>query len=169
MAAAEVSIDTREIRGLAEILSKAKLSAGDRQELLRQIGVEMESQTQERFDTQEDPEGNPWKLLAQKTAEYYTEKFPGATLLVREGGLRDSVESQVQDSWSVLVGATKEYAAIHQFGGDITPKSAKALFVPGYGLLQKVTIPARPYLGVSSQNAAEIASIAQKFIVEKLL
>jgi phage gpG-like protein len=62
------------------------------------------------------------------------------------------------------VGATKIYAAIHQWGGDIVPKNAGALFVPGYGRLKKVTIPARPYLGISSKNAADIVLITQRFL-----
>lgn len=42
------------------------------------------------------------------------------------------------------------YARIHELGGTITPKTAKALAVPlpegGVALVQSVTIPARPYL-----------------------
>jgi phage gpG-like protein len=63
-----------------------------------------------------------------------------------------------------LVGATRIYAAIHQWGGEIVPKKAPHLFVPGYGRLKKVNIPARPYLGVSHQDAADIALKAQRFI-----
>ncbi|MDR3249392.1 MAG: phage virion morphogenesis protein [Treponema sp.] len=168
MDGAAVSFDLREIDGLAAKLNKAKLSTQDRAVLLRSIGAEVEAQTQERFDTQTDPEGNPWKALAQKTKDYYIENgFGGGSLLVKSGGLRDSVESQVS-SWSVLVGATKIYAAIHQWGGDIVPKTAPALFVPGYGRLKKVTIPARPYVGISSNNAAEIAIIVQQFIAGRI-
>jgi phage virion morphogenesis protein len=168
MDGAAVSLDLREVESLAAILNKAKLSTKDRMSLLGNIGAEVEAQTQERFDTQTDPEGNPWKALAQKTKDYYIENgFGGGSLLVKGGGLRDSVESQV-GSWSVLVGATKVYAAIHQFGGDIVPKSAAALFVPGYGRLKKVTIPARPYVGISSDNAAEIAIIVQQFIAGRI-
>jgi phage gpG-like protein len=67
----------------------------------------------------------------------------------------------------VLVGATVVYAAIHQWGGEIVPKTAPALYVPGYGKLKKVTIPARPYLGVSGQDAADIALIAQRFVARR--
>jgi len=62
------------------------------------------------------------------------------------------------------VGATMEYAATHQFGAEITPKSAKALFVPGYGMLKKVKIPARPYLGVSSDDAKAIEAAVAVFL-----
>jgi phage gpG-like protein len=57
-----------------------------------------------------------------------------------------------------------EYAAIHQWGGEIKPKSAPALSVPGYGMLQKVKIPARPYLGVSPEDAEAIEGAVAVFL-----
>jgi phage gpG-like protein len=57
-----------------------------------------------------------------------------------------------------------EYAAVHQFGAEIKPKSARALFVPGYGMLQKVNIPARPYLGVSADDAKAIENAVSVFL-----
>jgi phage gpG-like protein len=57
-----------------------------------------------------------------------------------------------------------EYAAIHQWGGEIRPKSAPALYVPGYGRLQKVTIPARPYLGVSAEDEVAIENAVAVFL-----
>jgi len=149
MASAEVNFDLRELDGLAKLLEKAKLSSSDRMQLLRNIGAEVEAQTQERFDEQKSPEGKTWQDLAEKTKKYYARKFPGMrrSLLVGEGGLRDSIESQVDD-WSVLVGATKVYAATHQFG--------------------RGKIPARPYLGISTSNAEEIMAIAQQFLAERI-
>ncbi|MDR0386856.1 MAG: phage virion morphogenesis protein [Treponema sp.] len=168
MAGAVISLGLKEVEGLARILNGVKLASEDRVQLLKDIGVELESQTQERFDTQKDPDGNKWKELAQKTRDYYMQNGLGkGSLLVQEGSLRDTITSRVSDSWSVLVGATMIYAAIHQWGGEIVPKAAAALYVPGYGKLKKVTIPARPYLGVSSQDAADIAAIAQGFAARR--
>jgi phage virion morphogenesis protein len=165
MAGAAVELGLKEVEGLARILNGVKLESQDRVQLLKDIGVEMEAQTQERFDAKKDPGGKPWAALAQRTLDYYRGHFPHAQPpLVIDGGLRDSIESQVPDSWSVVVGATKIYGAIHQWGGEIVPKTAAALYVPGYGKLKKVNIPARPYLGVSGQDAADIAAIAQGFV-----
>jgi len=149
MASAEFNFDLRELDGLAKMLEQAKLSSSDRMQLLRNIGAEVEAQTQERFDSQMSPEGKKWQDLAEKTKRYYARRFPGMrrSILVGEGGLRDSIESQVDD-WSVLVGATKIYAATHQFG--------------------RGKIPARPYLGISTSNATDIMMVAQQFLAERI-
>ena len=164
--AAQVSFDLKEVDSVRKMLAEAALDSNDRQRLLGSIGVEMETQTRERFDTQRSPEGDTWKALAQKTQEYYTSKGKGhRSLLVGEGTLRDNITSNVQEgASSVLVGATMEYAAVHQFGATITPKTAKALMVPGYGMLGKVEIPARPYLGVSQNDAGVIVSLVSEFL-----
>jgi phage virion morphogenesis protein len=165
--AAAISFDLKEIGAVKKMLDKAALSAADRAKLLGSIGVEMEEQTKERFETKKTPEGNTWKALAQKTREYYASKglLGHRSILVGEGMLRDSITSEVQEgAWSTLVGATMEYAAIHQWGGEIKPKSAKALFVPGYGTLQKVKIPPRPYLGVSAEDTKAIEDAVAVFL-----
>ena len=149
MASAEFTFDLKELDGLAKLLEQAKLSSQDRRQLLKNIGVEVEAQTQKRFDTQLSPEGKRWQDLADKTKHYYAKYFPGLrnSLLVLEGGLRDSIENQVDD-WSVLVGATKVYTATHQFG--------------------RGKIPARPYLGISTSNAEDIMKVAQAFLAGRI-
>ncbi|MDR2663641.1 MAG: phage virion morphogenesis protein [Treponema sp.] len=148
MAGAAVDFDLRELESLARLLNGARLSDADRMRLLHDVGVGMEGSTQNRITSgKKDPEGNPWKDIADKTREYYAQKFPGAKPpLWREGGLLDSVTSEVNSPWSVLVGAVVEYAAVHQFGRP------------------EKNIAARPYLGVSSQDAADIAAIARRFV-----
>jgi phage gpG-like protein len=64
------------------------------------------------------------------------------------------------------VGTNVIYAAIHQFGGTIRPKSKRALrFRMGGRLftLSKVSIPARPFLGLTPADRAEIAAIFADF------
>jgi phage virion morphogenesis protein len=152
MASAAVSFDLREIEGLAKILNEAKLSPRERTQLLHDIGEEVVVQIQNRLTVdKEDPEGNPWQAIAEKTDRYYKKYFPEAKPpLWRKGELLDTLESQINDSWSILVGATKEYAATHQFGRP------------------EANIPARPYLGISKDDAEEIAAIAQNFLAGRL-
>jgi phage virion morphogenesis protein len=163
---ASVSFDLKEIDAVKKMLAKASLDAAARERLLKNIGEEIEDQTKARFETKRSPDGNTWKALAQKTKDYYASQgWAARSELVGEGTLRDTITSEVQGgAWSVLVGATMEYAAVHQFGAEIRPKSAKALFVPGYGMLGKVNIPARPYLGVSPDDAKIIESAVAGFL-----
>ena len=146
--AAQVSFDLREVDAVRKILAEAALDSNDRQRLLQDIGKLVEDQTRERFISKESPDGDSWKALAEKTRAYYTRigKNP-MSLLVFDGYLRDSITREAQvDAWSVLVGSNREYAAVHQFGN------------------KKGTIPARPYLGISSANAGEIASAVSVFL-----
>jgi phage virion morphogenesis protein len=164
---ASVSFDLKEVDAVKKLLASASLSAAGRESLLKGIALEIEEQTKQRFDTQKSPDGDSWKALAQKTKDYYASKglLGARSILVGEGLLQQSITSEVQGgAWSVLVGATREYAAVHQFGAEIRPKSAKALFVPGYGMLKKATIPARPYLGVSPNDIKAIEAAVAVFL-----
>nr|WP_299152128.1 phage virion morphogenesis protein [uncultured Tateyamaria sp.] len=67
----------------------------------------------------------------------------------------------------MTVGSPLSYAAIHHFGGVIKPKKAKALAFKAGGdsvFAKQVTIPARPYMGVSTDNAREIESAIGDFM-----
>jgi phage virion morphogenesis protein len=163
---AVVSFDLKEVSAVREMLAQAALGTADRDRLLRGIGVEMEEQTKERFDTKKSPDGDTWKALAKKTRTYYASQgWTARSELVGEGTLRDSIISEVKDSgWAVLVGATMEYAAVHQFGHEMVPKSAKYLYAPGYGYLKKARIPTRPYLGVSPDDERAIEAAAAAFL-----
>jgi len=77
--------------------------------------------------------------------------------------------SSITESWTTneaAVGAEASggaaiYAAIHQFGGTITPRKAGALSFGGK-LFASVTIPARPYLGFTDADADyAVAALAE--------
>ena len=74
----------------------------------------------------------------------------GNKILSGSGDLKKSIGTAA-DSNSATVGAASslKYAKIQQFGGVITPRKHKYLFIPcggGFVRIKKVTIPARPYL-----------------------
>ncbi|KAA5607139.1 hypothetical protein F1188_04355 [Roseospira marina] len=72
---------------------------------------------------------------------------------------------------TVRQGTNLVYARIHQLGGTIRPKTAKALAVPvgdGIRLVQQVTIPARPYLGLSAEDRTEAGEIIADWITGAL-
>jgi phage gpG-like protein len=72
----------------------------------------------------------------------------GHPLLKKTGALWQSIRITEITATSVTVGSDRKYAAIHQLGGEITPKAAKALrFFSGgrWWTVKKVTMPARPF------------------------
>ena len=142
--------------------SLRRLGGQDRAMLLRAIGVGLVEATMEHFATATDPTGQPWKALLPAYAAM--KSGPG---ILRErgmsGGLQGSITFNVANANTVEWGSNKVYAAIHQFGGVIQPKAAKALVFRLGGRLvhaRRVTIPARPYLGFGSleQEAVQDAT-----------
>ena len=87
-------------------------------------------------------------------------------ILHRTGRLARSIDYAVSGMQAV-VGSGLIYAAIHQFGGTIVPKSATALVFSVGGRViraKKVTMPARPYIGLSGEDRAELVQAAVLYI-----
>lgn len=127
------------INGLASRPARAKTA------LMAEIGDALVSGTIKRFADGEDPEGNPWEASWRAQNE-------GGKTLVDTGRLRNSID-YVTSPDSVTVGSNVEYARIHQMGGKA-------------GRGRKVTIPARPYLGVSRADMEEVQGILSDFLAE---
>ena len=83
-------------------------------------------------------EGTKWEKSSR------AERQNGQTLL-DTGLLRKSITYK-HDGVSVNIGTNKKYARIHQFGGKA-------------GRGKKVTIPARPYIGINDDDKREIGGI----------
>ena len=146
MASAQVIItDTKELKELQKRIQSLKLNSNDRRKLLHSIGVEIESQIEERFENQTDSSGSRWADISAKTREYYSKKGIGGSLLSRTRQLRDTIESQVESD-SLIVGATKIYAATHNYGDS------------------RRNIPKREFIGLSAENISEIKSVIDDFI-----
>ena len=144
---AEVFItDIEEIKKLQDKLKSLKLSSSEERDILEAIGTEIETQIEERFENQRDVSVYKWQDISQKTREYYNKKGGiVGSILSRTRQLRDTIESQVNNS-QLLTGATKVYAAVHNFGDDSR------------------NIPQREFLGLSSDNYADIENIINEFL-----
>lgn len=119
--------------------------------LLAEIGSELVRSTQDRFVDQVDPDGVPWVDLAPATwSRKRTDR-----ILVEYGDLSGGINFEPTDDYVDVI-ADREYAAIHQFGG--TPDMA-----PG-----PAAIPARPFLGISREDAAIVVAAAERYLVEAL-
>ncbi len=67
--------------------------------------------------------------------------------------LKDTLAFELEGEDAVAIGSMMVYVRIHQEGGTIKPKEGKkALRVPKVGFRRSVTVPARPYLGLSTAD-----------------
>lgn len=96
----------------------------------------------------------------------------GRKILQGEGELKKSVSEHVTNDF-VEVGSSLVYARIHQLGGVIRPKKARSLAIPLGGgkvlRLQKVTIPARPYLSLRESDYQTIIRVAHDYLLSGVI
>jgi phage virion morphogenesis protein len=161
MAGAQIKVDDKAVLAA---LRKLVEVAGNPEPALKNVGEYMRVETIGNIEAERSPDGSAFKALNPLYAQ--TKKGPG--ILRGESGDLARIVYQLGGG-EVAIGSNSEHAAIHQFGGVIKPKSASALVFEMGGQLFKVksvTIPARPYLGVSAENAEEIIAIFQDYIEE---
>ena len=121
--------------------------------LLAQLGEYTLRTTRARFKSQTAPDGTAWAALQPW---YKKEKSQNKNrVLTLRGYLRGQLVSQVVGGKSVEVGSNLIYAAVHKFGGTMRPQNAKLLAFRGH-VAKSVTIPARPYLGLSDADRNEL-------------
>lgn len=121
-------------------------------ELMTDIAFLGENQTRRRIAEEKTaPDGSPWKPNNE-----------GTSILMQSGQhLLSSLASRAnadEAEW----GATWPYAHVHQDGMTIVPKEAEALVFQIGGKTvhaKKVTIPARPFVGLSTENEREIIEL----------
>jgi phage virion morphogenesis protein len=155
------AIDDRQVRSALTRLGQL----GERPErLMRILGTGLVTSTKRRFDTNIGPDGASWQALSPAYAEI---RRPGP-ILVQSGDLRDFIHYEAAGR-TVRVGSSMIYAGVHQFGATIKPKTAQALvfrYGAGGGIvrLKSVRIPARPFLGISAEDAERIVEDTLKFV-----
>jgi len=92
------------------------------------------------------------KQAADLAAVVRDDKLSGGVLNVRSGTLRNSIHVEMSSDFTgvlAVVGTDVVYAAIHEYGGVIVPKVAKALrFMIGDQVIhaKSVTMPERSFL-----------------------
>ena len=142
-------------RRLSEQLSRAVRDAADLRPAMDEISEKMLSNTRARFQAERGPDGVPWKKSRRALEE-------GGKTLQLKGFLIRSLDRRSGSRYAevgVRPGAPQStYAAIHQFGGTITPRRGKALSFGGR-LVSKVVMPARPYLGFGEEDRRDIVEI----------
>lgn len=144
-------------------LGKAVARAEQPRELYDAIGLLLLASTDLRFETEAGPDGNPWPKSMRALLD-------GGKTLTDTGHFRSTMAHEATDA-GVAVGTNAIQGAIHQFGGIIRAKNAKALAFSIGGenvFVQQVSIPARPYLGLSDDDEADIIALAGDWLTEPL-
>jgi phage gpG-like protein len=129
-------------------------------ELMDGIGRLVQGQTRRRIASEKtSPDGTAWK-----------DNLAGSGVLHDSGALYDSIDYQAFPN-GVLVGSGLVYSRIHQLGGTIVPRYMQALkfwWVAGgwveFAIVKSVTLPARPYLGLSADNRVEIVDATEDWL-----
>jgi len=164
-------INDRELRRALRQLERA---GGDMQAMFADAGEYLIRSTEARFAAQVGPDGRPWQEVKPQTRA--RKKHP--KILTESHRLRDSIVYRAGPT-QLAIGSNVAYAAIHQFGGrtrphPIRPKRKKALFWSGAAHPVRVVqhpgsdIPARPYLGLSADDRAELLAILGDHLADAL-
>lgn len=162
-----LELQDREIRAA---LREWRITGRNPVPMFRAIGTRLVSNTQDRFDAETAPDGTPWKPVQEPWASMKR----GAGILresAMRGGLQGFITFDVAGG-ELAVGSNKIYAAVHQFGATIRPKSGPWLIfrTPGgraFGAAHQVTIPARPYLGLSATDQEDILDTVEFFLARR--
>ncbi|MFH1027683.1 MAG: phage virion morphogenesis protein [Pseudomonadota bacterium] len=166
-------IDDREI---LRVLKRLADKGGNLRPAFANMGEYLVNSTQDRFDEQKDPEGNPWSPLKPATKD----KKKIDKILTESSRMRNSVIYAASSS-SLRVGTNDIKAAAHQFGlkeavtipahkSRRTKVFGRELPFPVWAEVRAHTInqdlPARPFLGFSSDDREELLQIAADFLAK---
>lgn len=165
-----VRIDDAELQAALARLVARSSSPGP---VLKAIGESLAESTRRRFETSTAPDGSRWAPNSPVTMARYlaarsgTRKKDGglskkgATLAVAKkplvGATRllgNQIVWQTEGSAAVAVGSNRIYAGVQQFGA-----AARQFGKAPWG-----AIPARPFLGVSADDKAEILETVADFL-----
>lgn len=153
-----------QITGHDALLRRLKeLRDVDTADTMQAIAEGLRTSTVERFGVTISPEGKKWRtsIRARET---------GGKTLTKTANLKNSIRAE-SDATGLAIGTNSIYAATHQFGDKrvIRPKRAKVLRwqMNGRWISKKkvqVDIPARPFLGISEEDANEIQDMLDEMI-----
>ncbi|MGP9788943.1 phage virion morphogenesis protein [Roseinatronobacter sp. NSM] len=152
MAGVQVELTLQGIEGAARALGQ--LATTDLEDLAYNVGALLESSTKERIATEKAaPDGTPW---TDWSAHHAATRKTQHSLLVQDNDLLNATQNYTTGT-TVRVGNNLVYGAIHQLGGEITNAFGRGI---------KVTMPARPYLGISSADAVAITALVTESLSE---
>lgn len=170
----------------------ARLHGEGRQLLFADMGEYLLRSTRERAAKQIDPDGNKWRALSPGYAKWKAKKRPGVPVLKFDFHMLGDQLSYEAGQDELLVGTNAPYGAIHQFGGTVhrpahsrklafgkdKPNRMKVFARAGSKDVDHeqwatvdaydVTLPARPWLGLSQEDDTELLAIVVDHLGEAL-
>lgn len=149
MAGSKVTLERTELNKAFGKLDKV---VDDFAPILRDMGEILLNNTRDRFKAGEDVHGRPFAPLTELTKKL--KKRNKNKILIDSGALSRELTYQLVNR-GLEFGSDRKYAAIHQLGGVIKPKTKKRLAFGGV-FAKQVTIPARPFIGLTSQDESHI-------------
>lgn len=185
MAGISYKIDASDvIEGMRDLKRRLTNAGG----FYKNVGDYMVGSTLDNFGRETAPDGVPWKPLLPSTICKRVSKGRSPSGILRMyGNLAGSISAQ-SNGQEARIGSGLEYAAIHQLGGTIKKPERQAVLhlkrnaktgeigsrfvkksksnvvqdvtIPAH----EVTIPARPYLGVSEDDENRIIEIARDWL-----
>ena len=138
-------------RSFVQAMNKLKKAGGDPSTYLPTIAESLKNSTKLRFVTSTSPEGKAWAPVRRK----------GSPLRDTGQHLMNAVNTRVGSNY-IQIGVPYKWGAVHQFGATIRAKNVPFLRfkINGKWISKKqVTIPARPFLGISLADRVEIKRI----------
>ncbi|MGB0732123.1 MAG: phage virion morphogenesis protein [Pontibacterium sp.] len=168
---------------LQDALSRVLKLVENPKPAMAEIAEYLHGRSRENFDKEQAPDGTPWKPLQDSTKKAKLGRVPINKILHGQTlHLRDTIFPFFSNSEAgVSTGlGTEEYAAAQQLGTQgITIKSHTRLIKQAFGNplpfpvyanigAHKGNIPARPFLGLSNDDEAEIIAVLQQAIENAL-
>lgn len=152
--------------------------------MLDKMGEALLDFHRQRFKDQVSPSGEAWQELSRRYKK--RKKRNKDKILVLDGTLRNTLRWQIRGN-EMLFGTDRPYGAIHQFGGtiEIAARSQQAYYrqlrsgrVKNQFVRKKranysewhtigaysITMPARPWLGVSDTEKIRLVDIARNHL-----
>jgi phage gpG-like protein len=149
MVAAAIFIDDSDLR--AALMRAREFGPDTERASYDALGAAMDSCTLFHFEAEESPDGVPWPPSHRAVLQ-------GGKTLQDKRYMRNSTTHNVLPD-GVEWGVGMFYAAVHQGGAVIRPKSAKHLYFTGADghlrAVDQVTIPERPMVGFGPMEREE--------------
>lgn len=159
----QIEIDTSEVRGA---IRRAIETLEDMTPIYTDIGEYLIEAHRQRFIKGVDPDGNPWAPKSAVTLERYRRRgygFLGQPLIGPSKSLSRMILRFVSKD-GVVIGSNMIYAAVMQEGAakGAFGKTSRGAPIP-FG-----NIPARRWLGLSSEDEAKIVKIVDLHLAADL-